>query len=335
MAYGGTRRSQGRRPNNRFRQALRLGVNFAGRMAGSYVRQRFTKRSPETGITAQYDRVTQYSKKSMPRRKKRAWKKFSQKVNAVLEKTLGTRTVIFNDAIGAQAVAGVQSFASACLYGYCGASDSGATCGNRDIYTICNNDNDIMTATSAGTNASKIQFKSAVIDLTMRNNGTTPIEVDVYEINVMTDETKETSFVTSAATANTVTNVIPNAWSNTGISLANRGVTLFDLPNLISMDKLKIYKKRKYFLPPGNTSTLQHRDPRNHTFNATDLPINSSEAGSYGKRKFTQMYVFVAKEIVGSISDVGTNLTVGVTRKYSYIINQSSKALDTYNPLGP
>lgn len=314
----------------RYRKIIRTGINFAGRLAGNYLMNRFRKRSSENGVTAQYDKVTQYTKKYMSKRKKRQWKKFSKKVNAVLDKSLGTRTVVFNDSILLHENAGFQAFGAAALYGHCGADDNRDT-GFRDIFRICNRDSDIMTNGTDGANPSKITFMSGVIDFTVRNSGESPIELDLYEIDVRTDNTKEPNWNRTRAEAEAFTNGIPGA-SGT-ISLALRGTTLFDLPNMISGDKLKIFKKKKFFLPPGNTCTHQYRDPTNHYYNANLINIfDQADEGSYALRKMTKIFVFVAKNIIGT-DTVITNVNVGVTRKYSYILNQSSKALDSFNPL--
>jgi hypothetical protein len=325
------------RSSFRYAPYFRAGARFAGAVArkyainksASYLASLSKRRSvAETGVTSQYDKVTQYSKKRMPRRKRVAWKKFVNKVQAVNSKSLGTRTVVFNDTIITSAPTTAQGFCAATLYGFCGVED-GRNSGFRDIYRICNRDNDIMTSGSDGGNASKIVFGSGVIDFTMRNTSLNAMEVDLYEINVNTDSTKEPNFLQSEVEAAALTLPIPGGAG--GIGLAQRGVTIFDIPNLISQDKLKIYKKKKFFLPPGNTATHQHRDPRNHYFNATDININDQgNQSSYARRKMTQMFVFVTKSVVGATGD--HQLDVGVTRKYTYYINQSAKALDSYNP---
>jgi len=312
----------------RYRKLVRTGMSLAGRIGGSYIQSYFKKKIPrETGVTSQYDKVTQYSRKSMPRAKKRRWRKFVQKVQAVNDKTLGTRTVVFNETLSVVATAGLQGYGAAALYGFCGNTD-GQNVGFRDIYRICNKDSAVMTPSTDGRNASKVTFMSGIIDFTFRNNGSHPLEVDLYEINVMTDHTGKPNFGTTITESEDGTNDIPGA--TTSLRLLYRGVTLFDLPNAISKDKWKIYKKKKFFLPVGNTATHQHRDPRNHIFNATDINILEGDR-SYARRKMTQLYVFVAKNIIGTDSE-SVNLQVGVTRKYSYCINEASKALDSYNP---
>jgi len=304
-------------------------VNVKKRKITSVDRYRGKKQS-ESGVTTQYDRVTQYSKRRMPRRKKYRWRKFCNKVGAVLDKALGTRTVVFNSTIDSFGPNTGQYISAACLYGFCGNADTILDVGFRDIWRICNNDNDIMLPGSDGVNASKITFGSGIIDFTMRNTGTSGLEVDLYEINVRTDATKEPNFTQSVNQAEINTNTIPGAAAP--VFLTNRGITLFDLPNLLSQDRLSVYKKKKFFLGIGNTATHQHRDPRNHYFNATDVNLlDVNDQGSYGRRKMTQLFVFVAKAVIGS-GELNVGLQVGVTRKYSYTINQSAKALDSYNP---
>lgn len=316
----------GMAPISRKRKAFSRPFNNKRRKMGGSFKKR---RSSETGITTQFDRTTQYSKKSMPRYKKRRWRKFVNKVTAVLDKSLGTRTVLFNNTIAAQENAGFQGIAACCLYGHEGVTDTPVVAGFRDVYRICNNDNDVMVKNTQ-VNPSKIVFRSGVIDMTMRNSGSSAVEVDVYEINVLTDNTETGSAVSTLAQASIDTGNIPGAAQ--GLGLQFRGTTLFDLPNAIAMDKWKIYKKRKYFLPVGSTATLQHRDPRNHYYNAANIQVLENNVGSYGNRKMTTLFVFVAKEIVGQDA-VGVNLNVGVSRKYAYCVNQSSKALDSYNPV--
>lgn len=333
MAYGNKRRRASYasyRPviGNMVGRLARYGV----RRAGTAIYNRyFKKSSPETGITTQYDKVTQYSKKSMPKYKKKAWKKFCKKVFAANSKALGTRTVVFNDKMTITELPTNQAYGSACLYGFCGTEQSNSY-GNRDIFRIGNNDSDVQLQGTDGYNGAKVIFKSGVIDFTLRNMSTDGLEVDLYEINVLTDSTKEPNFVQSVNVAQLATNTIPGA-TGTALALNQRGTTLFDLSNLISQDRLKIYKKKKFFLPGGATATHQHRDPRNHYFNFGDINIfDQTDEGSYAQRKMTQLFVFVAKTLIREDTLSTPILTVGITRKYSYIVDQSARTYDTYNP---
>lgn len=296
-------------------------------------------RNKESTTTTQYDTTTQYRYKRMPRRKKRIWKKFVKKVQAVEQKSLGTKTVLFNSQTEAAGLAGKQGYAAVFLYGRSGTKDPAGTQqdpynglnGLRDIQTIMNNDTDIMSPNTQGTRGAKFTFKSAVLDTTCTNIGNRSLEVDVYEVNVRTDDTKTATPFATIANAMNITDVIPNTNSNVQVDIANRGVTLFDLPSAISNDKWKIYKKRKYFVAAGSSFTFQFRDPSNYVINASENKITEGGNGSYAYRKMTRMFFFIVKNVSGYDGDE-CKLRIGNTRKYSYCVNELATNQDVYNP---
>ena len=68
------------------------------RKRGSRTRtmQKRKRKTSGLGVTFEHDRQPIYLRKPMPFKKKRNWIQFNKKVNAVAEKELGTRTVVFN-----------------------------------------------------------------------------------------------------------------------------------------------------------------------------------------------------------------------------------------------
>lgn len=294
-------------------------------------------RSNENTTTTQYDTTTQYRYKRMPKRKRRRWKNFVKKVQAVQQKSLGTRTVLFNTAIRVTGAANAQHYGVVALYGYHGKGDvligpPVAYCGLRDIYRIANNDANIMDKNTNGVEGGKFYLQSGILDVTATNVGSRTIEVDMYEVNCMEDDTKETDPLATIGNAQVITPVISGG--STSIDLAQRGATLFDLPNAISNDKWKIYKKRKYLLPSGASFTFQHRDPRNYMLNGADfkfLEEAASNVFSYARRKQTRLFFFVAKNVAG-YDNATVDLQIGATRKYSYVIPEISPAVDSFNP---
>jgi len=297
-------------------------------------RFRLTPLRKENTTTTQYDTTTQYRYKRMPKRRRRRWKRFVKKVQAVQEKTLGLRTVLFNTNIRISGAANQQHYGCVALYGYQGVKDDlsspSTQCGLRDIHRMANNDTDIMDPGTGGYSGGKFTFRSAVCDVTATNVGARSLEVDLYEITVGEDDTKTGSPVGTIGNAQLVTDDIPTA--ATPLDLAQRGATLFDLPNAISMDKWKIYKKRKYFLPSGSSFTFQHRDAGSYTINGADMKLLLGDAAlSYARRKMTRLFIFVCKNVAGYDNST-VDLQIGATRKYSYIINASSKTYDSFNP---
>ena len=157
--------------------------------------------------------------------------------------------------------------------------------------------------------------------MTMRNTGDTSLEVDVYEIEFNTDNATNGNPIATFLDAETGTGIIPGT-SGSGITITTRGATPFELPQALSADKMKIMKKRKYFLPAGNTSTLQYRDPANFQINTPNL----RRLGGYALRRKTHCFFFVIKNVVG-VSTTG-NFACGVTRKYSYCVDAFQTPFD-------
>lgn len=268
------------------------------------------------GVTSQYDRKVVYRKKSMPRRKRRQWKKFVQKVTAVQMKNIGTKTVLFNR-LGGQTWSGSgQWFMTYTLYGKDGQSDSNIrTHGNRDIADIFLNDPDTQDATA------KLLFGSGVLDLTIVNNSTiasgtgqnASLEVDVYEImySKTFDAPSALAYWEDAATN---TGLI-NPGGIAGLQPTTRGCTPFDFSEALSNGP-KILKKTKFFLGQSETATYQLRDAKTHVFNKRFIDDGDSNCVI---RKITKTLLVVAKGVpTVNSATVNYNIQIGNTRKYSY-----------------
>lgn len=299
-----------------YRSAKRYIPAVAGAVASKYAyssggsRTNVRRRRRRGGVltTNQYDKKVQYVKKRMPYRKRKRWVKFTKKVRAVLEKTLGTNTQILNSTLASTIAAGSdnQNWMVLHLYGRNGNSTPNVELGCNDLNYMISNDTRI---------GSNIIFKSAVLDATLVNSGSIGLEVDVYQI-MYRDETKYLNFGGILATALGGTGVIGT--SGTNINLSTRGATLFDLPVLIKMGKITILKKTKIFLPAGNTSTFQMRDAKQYKIDKTNTV---SDSDGYLMNPLTQSVVIVYKKLAGQ-SATAAALTVGCTRKYSYCINE-------------
>jgi hypothetical protein len=330
LAFGAARRIYNMAPL-RFKRSRRMSMpafrKFGKRRRMGVGPRRMNRMRVRSGrgVTTQFDRNTQYVKKSMPRYKKRKWISFVKKVNAVTTSKLGTRTVVFNDSIGVVIPNTAQQIVSCSLYGFDGAIDSGTNCGSRDVLTIAVNE---PTITKNGTPAinpinGKITFKSAVLDMTISNNPAEtngPLEVDVYEI-FHRKFVKNNTLSGSFAEANANTETISGA--GTGLDITNRGVTPFDLPTALSQDGLRIAKKTKYRIPVNGTVTYQIRDSRNILFNADSL--NGQDGYAWPGK--TRSILLVCKNTVG-FNQAGNSVAVGVTRKYSYVTESTNLTKD-------
>lgn len=298
------------------------------------------------GVTTQHDARRIYVKRRMPRFKRKRWSMFKKKVQAVSEKSLGSRTVVFNKSIQwSNTTSGNQVLGALYLYGQRGSTGNAA----QDLYLISTYENTGDQTALAGetvANSSKFMFQSAVLDITFKNNSTytaagpvvqsaseAKLEVDVYECSVRrtTEETSNTLTDFLQLLADNASRTDPIGGAGTEIASTLRGVTPFDLTYAMSRWGVKIWKKTKYTIPNNDTFTYQVRDPRRRVAEYRDL----QNADGFNRPGWTRVVFFTAKLVpdlsVGAA--VGTyqeNLITGVTRKYFYKIEGMSEDRTRY-----
>lgn len=284
-----------------------------------------------TGVTSQYDAKFTYRKKYMPRRKKRVWRKFSKKVNAVLAKSLGSKTVVINSQLTGSSLTGNQILLGCHVYGKDGLADLSVLCGAQDLQKIVNNDATLNAS-------SKIHFHSAVMDITITNTSryvaaedealnAASLEIDIYEIAIVRNGDAQDilgCFSLGAADTGNINAAQP------GLALSQRGVTPFDFPEALSRFGLKILSKKKYLLGQKQNCTFQYRDPRHYVLGKAyiDDPDNNFMVPNQ-----TKAFLIIAKGVpTADPTKVNSVLQVGVTRKYLYKINEDNDDWDNYLP---
>lgn len=282
------------------------------------------------GVTAQYDKKLIYFKKSANPRRRRAWKRFSRKVHAVSEKSLGSRTIVKNFQVAsdfgpAGGLAGQQMLTELALYPIKHDNKDYL----NDIYDIVNNE-----TPGAATDTSTMLFQSAVLDMTVANysldeaGAAMPVEIDLYELTSskrfadmdQVDKDLLQAFINGATSTSTVNGTQP------AIQLTGRGVTPWDIPQALAQYRIKILKKTKYQLNSTNSFTYQIRDPKRHTINMQTIKDMDGD-NLPGKTRFILM---ITKPIVGSSVGDGAilRLRTGLTRKYLYKYNSISGKAD-------
>jgi len=295
-----------------------------------------------------------YRKKRMPAKKRKRWARFIKKVNAVDERELGTRTVLFNDTIVTRHTNPVhQGCLTLGLYSFKNATRGWLD----DLNQIGQLENEgDPTAATGGTidRNSKIMFHSAVMDLTIRNtselqtaagiyslDAVAAIELDVYDIILGGNTQDNTATYTSLSELLNGYDDKEIGGTGTGISIEDRGATPFELPSNIGRFKLKVLQKTKYFIPNGQTITLQERNPKRKVCRYGELETNDG----FNKKGWTRFKYIIYKAVPGvSVgSAVGTyrmSITCGLTRKYMYKVegfNEPRERLlgTSYNPGNP
>lgn len=279
-----------------------------------------------------------YRRKRMPSRKKKNWKRFVQKVNAISEKELGTRTILFNDFIRQSCtVDGTQGALTLALYG----NTNTQRVYMNDLKIIANlentGDETAVKGINVDLNTTKIMFQSAIFDLTLRNSstvqdapigqdppvrhldGSAAMELDVYEVYIRKELDDVDGPRTSLSTALDSFDAKEVGGTGAGIEIRHRGATPFEFGHVMGRLGIKILKKTKYFIPNNQTITHQIRDPKRHVATLGQLDKTEGWVQPGWTRTLFLIYKLVPGLIMGDTTDTyQAQIDVGVTRKYSY-----------------
>lgn len=340
--------------------------NMKRKYSGKHVGKRFIKRVKRAswktrtvkkgaaggGVTFQSDSSTQYVKKSMNRGKKRSWRKFVRKVNAVDEKAFGKQTVLISRQIQYGVVntptgIAAQKWGGMFLYGVKTSDAEGQTEGFNDVYNIVqtdwsNRERKIGSVDGTGVNVSaygdklqsKYVFTSACMDITFTNNTRflgsnltdvntiATMEIDVYEIGFrrpMNNTTLQNITTGLAVTSSPNVDTIKTDGTG-GLSYTQRGVTLFELPSFISLYGVKIYKKTKFMIPKGHSFTYQKRDPKRHEFDFFNIDRNNESTATGVTKGIVFCWKYTSPEsLAAGESNLEPRLNVRCSRSYKYL----------------
>lgn len=267
------------------------------------------RRARTNWTTQQHDARTVYRKQRMPRAKKQLWRKFSRKVNAVVDAGLGSRTVVINSSGTALGSPSGQAVTLLHLYAIGTQVSNNFESGVNDLQAI-----KASIGAVVGNNE-KVRFENGVLDVTFTNSGETAIEVDVYEYQVGKRTSAAPSLLAAIGQATADAGTLPGT---TPLTIADRGVTPFDMPLLAANEGVKIISKRKYYTTPGNAFNYQLRDPKNHYMNTDDMG-----QVEWSKPYLTKGVFVIFKNIPGAIAG-DAEITWGCTRSYKYVLLENN-----------
>lgn len=324
---------------------LRRGVQLASALASNYVNRHYgsrtTTRSGRKGIDAggtstQRDVKTIYRKKSMPRYKKKTWKKFVKKVQAVNEMETGTttRNIISNISTSVSPLG--QSFVSTHLYGYTGADASGeAGSGdmnfiaftdlalNRTDYDVPAPNSDMYKLTGAWDN--KIKFISARLQLDIHNTGSQPVICDMYFLEY-NKKSVDSRLNLAFSVGYDISSIVrpPSGSTPPKTQLTQYGVSLFDMGEAISRGGFTVKKVKSYQIPAGDIVTEQIRDPRTYI---VDMQLLQADTAKFAHPKYTETLLLVYRN-----PDTEASATVQCTavRSYKYQIHGVNRTATAY-----
>lgn len=308
---------------------------YAGARLGYAAAGGYKKRSiVSDGTTVQRDDKITYRKKRMPKKKRKAWKKFTKKVNAVEIKDRGLQVQKFYYGFnGATVSAQTQARAVFHLYGTANTqANTGTETGNMDMALLRTEANlrqqnwikqigGVPNPTiPGGLLTPEIRMQSAILDCTIQNSGNVPLIVDIYHV-WYTKANNYKSFGDCLASWNNEhiplqTGSTSAIADETKLRLDQLDTKLFDLPQLISLTGLTVKSVREVYLTPGQVHKVGIRDAKNYSINPGRYGLNISDQVGYADPKLTESYILVFKNY--GTSDGQYNMWG--TRTYRYTV---------------
>lgn len=258
----------------------------------------------------------QYGKRRQSRRKRARARKYYKSFRKAFRNISGVamQKAILNGLAANVPTVGKQGYCVTHLFSYNGnVTPLTLETGVSDIQRIRNSmSNTVYTDDVVDT--SKFMIEYGIIDYTLRNSGTVPIEVDIYHL-VYRDNVEYTTFA-GAFNAGYVRQQSLTSTATDKINIENRGATLFDFPVFLSNTYASILSKEKVFLNAGEISNFQYKSKR--PFSITKSEIDSDNA-YFARKGKTHTWMFVFKAVAGITSDA--SLTVGSTRTYGWRVD--------------
>lgn len=299
-----------RKAYNRYANVLRGAVGFARGVGKVYrLAQRYrsggngsntsrSNRSRDYGnLTFQNDEHQIYRRKRAPRRVRRMKKRIFKNFMYNLDKCQSMKTAIIANSDSKTwaplAKSSAQVAFGVTLYGY-GPNTYAANIdpGNGDMPFIFARENGAYpTATSA---SRKLRFRSAVMDLNIRNDlvGTEEnsygglLYLDIYHVLARKDSYSSTSGGDPVDWWNDAVNEMAAGNMPSAITdYQYDGLTPFDAPGFGRLFLIK--RVRKVRLSPGQTFTTQLRDPGNYVLQMADILETTV------KKNLTEGYIVV------------------------------------------
>jgi hypothetical protein len=306
------------------------------------------------GVTRDMDRRQIYRRRSMPRYRRKRWVRFLKKVNAVNEKTLGKRTYIFKPNVDTLASNNyeVQKVGTYGMY-----TIESAQPDMRHLQRIMETENTGSTTMNSDDGAviyndTKLQFKSAILDMTFSNRSTVnsetpsnsdelaascPIEVDIYEMAIgrkayarNLDDTVTTFENIQQMLSHKPSMELENPAGFTKFTFdpETRGLTPWDFSTSLGQFRMKIYKKTKFLLKNGEYFTYQMRDPRSHNITRSQI----QDCAGFNMPGITKLIYVTMKPVPGTEPDIGSipgninaRLLIGRTIKYTYCLEGANE----------
>lgn len=270
--------------------------------------------STSAPLTTQYDARRLYRYKRMPRRKRRAWVKFSKKVQAVTN-ALGNHYLSYTSTNTQSPLAGSQAFGYALIYGVTGVTPGH---GNDDIFKI------VPDLGFTANKQFKLMFKSATLDAewSVPTTNTSSVTLDIYEIICRKDIPSSVGNNLSDIFFEGISSLTAAPGAGGALAAGQVGVTPFQ--SKLFCQNVKILSKTRVLMSPGQTCHKEVRDPKNRT-----LQYSDSYNWLISKGGWTRGFFWIAEAVTN-----GVLFSPGFTINYADIRNYNVQYDSPADPQG-
>lgn len=254
-------------------------------------------------LTTQYDSRRLYKYKRMPKRKRKAWAKFSKKVRAVTN-ILGNHYLSYTSVGGQVPAAGNQAYGYSLIYGITGVTSGH---GNDDIFKI------VPDLGFSAAKQFKLMFKSATLDAEWSTPTTNAgsVTLDLYEIICRKDIPNSTGNNLADIFFEGIASLTAAPGSTGALAAGQVGVTPFQ--SKLFCQNVKILSKTRVLMSPGQTCHKEVRDPKNRTLQFTDTYNHMLCKGGW-----TRGFFWIAEAVTdGTLFSPGFQINYADLRNYN------------------
>lgn len=307
-------------------------------------------------LTQQHDIKSLYRRKRMPKRKKKKWVKFVQKVKQVEASGRGNQSFVANHSFtttwsnggGAEGYR-PQGVSEVNLY-----SVNADISGGRDKDIILNETSNYQTQKNSDglevivnqadllaneMKRIKVPMNHARIDITYTNTSDVVLEVDLYTITHKIKNPSNTTGYPSLYEAQKAYNTDKGnaaqklyysdgssitAGVGTLLGLNSRGATPFNCPGLNIYAGCTVLNKTKVLISPGSSITRQYSDNRHKNI----YPHFNTFKTRYDRDTLT--YLALAKATGAGADEVSNTLVTSYTKTYSWTQEGQKQVRQTY-----
>lgn len=261
--YRNVIRSLIRRHGGRFQapQQIAQGVRMASGGSRTVTTTRRRTALEPSGNTQQHDLRGRYRYKRMPARKRKAWKRFTRKVQHVDLQMQPLQIYTKEGTVNQTSVANANGVFSR----MCGGTTVTSVTANNEIFQAFNQAYN-LGGTVANAVPYKLFIKSIVLDVQVGNNGSYPVVLDVYTLRC---RSKFASAVEPSAQLAAAWGELAALPGGGTVTTSATSLTVFDAPNFCSY--WKVLRKQEVIIGSGQIATFQLRMPMNKHLEGKDL----------------------------------------------------------------